>query len=85
MADAITVGTETPWLSGATIGGWRDRGFVVIGVFPATDQPALELLCLSSVDQLFTEGADPLVILRAIRDLTEVPRLSLSRRASRSG
>ena len=44
-------------------------GIVVIGVFPLGDRPAIEMFCRAGVDQLFGDQADPLVILRAIRDL----------------
>ncbi len=77
-ADAIAVGTETPWLSRAAIERWRQEGSVVIGLFPIGDRPAVELLCRSEVDQLFTQAVEPLVVLRAIRDLTEDRRLARS-------
>lgn len=73
-ADVIVVGTEVPWLSARVIEAWRNAGAAVIGLFPIGDRPAIELLCLAGVDQLFVETVDPLIILRAARDLAEANR-----------
>ena len=77
-ADAIIVGTETPWLSTRLIAAWRRRGVVVIGIFPRGDRPAVELLCRAGVDQLFMEGTDPLLILRAARELVAAATAELA-------
>ena len=68
-ADAVVVGSEVPWLNGAVIDHWRRSGLAVIGVFPLGDRPAIELFCRAGVDQLFGEVADPVVVLRAVRDV----------------
>ena len=67
--DVVVVGTETPWLNANRIARWRLQGIAVIGVFPAGDRVAVDLLCRSDVDQLFVENAAALLILRAARDL----------------
>lgn len=67
--DAVVAGSEVPWLSVAAIDQWRRSGIVVVGVFPLGDRPAIEMFCRAGVDQLFGDQADPLVILRALRDL----------------
>jgi hypothetical protein len=73
-ADVIAVGSEVPWLSAGAIRRWRARGAIVIGVFPVGDRPAIEMFCRAGVDQLFADLVDPIVILRAIRDLAAKPR-----------
>lgn len=67
--DAVVVGSEVPWLSGSVIAQWQRFGLAVIGVFPLGDRPAIEMFCRAGVDQLFTDVADPVVMLRAIRDV----------------
>lgn len=67
--DAVVVGSEVPWLNFAVITDWRRSGLAVIGVFPLGDRPAIEMFCRAGVDQLFTDVAEPVVILRAIRDV----------------
>jgi hypothetical protein len=71
-ADAVVVGSEVPWLTGAVIDHWRQSGLAVIGVFPLGDRPAIEMFCRAGVDQLFAEIANPVVMLRAIRDVTGI-------------
>jgi len=71
-ADAVVVGSETSWLSTRVVAGWRRSGRVVIGIYPRGDRPAIGLLCGAGVDQLFAEDADPLVVLRAVRDLVPI-------------
>ncbi len=73
--DAVVAGSEVPWLTAAMIAKWRRRRLVVIGVFPEGDQPAIARFCRYGVHQLFAETADPIVILRAIRDLAATPAL----------
>ena len=81
VADAVVVGSEVPWLNVAVIEHWRHSGIAVIGVFPLGDRPAIEMFCRAGVDQLFTDIADPLVMLRAVRDLaaTATSRLETPR------
>ena len=67
--DVVIVGTETPWLNARHVARWHAAGITVIGIFPATDRAAVELLCRAGVDQLFAETAEPVLILRAARDL----------------
>lgn len=67
--DAVVVGSEAPWLNVAVIERWRETGLAVIGVFPLGDRPAIEMFCRARVDQLFAEVADPMVVLRAVRDV----------------
>lgn len=69
VADAVVVGSEVPWLTGPVIANWHRSGLAVIGVFPLGDRPAVEMFCRAGVDQLFSDVADPLVMLRAVRDL----------------
>ena len=74
--DAVVVGSEVPWLNGAVIADWRRSGFAVIGVFPLGDRPAIEMFCRAGVDQLFADVAEPVVVLRAIRDVAAAPQSS---------
>jgi hypothetical protein len=67
--DAVVAGSEVPWLDGAVIEDWRRSGLAVIGVFPLGDRPAIEMFCRAGVDQLFADVANPIVMLRAIRDV----------------
>lgn len=71
--DALVVGSETPWLDPQVIDGLRRRGIAILGVYPPGDGPAIEMFCDASVDQLFSDTTDPLVILRSIRDLAARP------------
>lgn len=67
--DIVVVGTETPWLTPARIAGWHRTGLVVFGVFPLGDRAAVDLLCRARADQLFEESVDPIVLMRAARDM----------------
>jgi len=67
--DAVVAGSEVPWLNGSVIAQWQRSGLAVIGVFPLGDRPAIEMFCRAGVDQLFADVADPVVMLRAIRDV----------------
>lgn len=78
--DALLVGTETPWLNPAHIATWQRRGIAVVGMFPLGDRAAIAFLCRSFVDQLFVEEAEPLVILRAVCELTGARGQNLSNR-----
>ncbi len=78
-ADVVVVGTEVPWLSIDLISRWRAQGRSVIGIFPVGDRPALRMLCQANVTQLFAECADPMVILRAIRQLVAGPEAAVTR------
>jgi hypothetical protein len=69
-ADAVVVGSEVPWLNGTIIDHWHRAGLAVIGVFPLGDYPAIEMFCRAGVDQIFADIADPVVVLRAVRDVT---------------
>ena len=71
--DALVVGSEAPWLDREVIVSFRCRGIAVLGVYPPGDGPAIEMFCAASVDQLFSDTTDPLVILRSIRDLAGRP------------
>ena len=73
-AEVIVVGSEVPWLNRAVIAHWRRSGLAVIGVFPLGDRPAIEMFCRARVDQLFAEVADPVVVLRAVRDFAATAR-----------
>ena len=75
--NVIVAGTETPWLSPELVTAWRRNGATVIGIFPAPDRAAVAMLCRAGVDQLFTETADPILILRAARDLAAGWRIEL--------
>ncbi len=77
--DAVVAGSEVPWLSVARIEQWSRSGIAVVGVFPLGDRPAIEMFCRANVAQLFSDNADPLTILRAVRDLVPWPRASFSR------
>lgn len=67
--DAVIAGSEIPWLTVAAIRRWRRSGIAVVGLFPSGDRPAIDMFCRAEVDQLFSDVADPLIILRAVRDL----------------
>jgi len=67
--DVVVTGSEVSWLSAAVIAQWRRSGLAVVGIFPDGDRPAIGMFCRGGVDQLFAEVADPVVILRAVRDL----------------
>lgn len=69
VVDAVVAGSEVPWITVAGIRQWRQSGIAVIGIFPVGDRPAIEMFCRAEVDQLFGDQADPLIILRAVRDL----------------
>lgn len=75
VVDAVVAGSEVPWLTVAGIKRWRRSGMAVVGMFPVGDRPAIEMFCRAEVDQLFGDLADPLVILRAVRDLVSGPIL----------
>ncbi|MCP3975188.1 MAG: hypothetical protein GY720_11940 [bacterium] len=78
IVDAVVAGSEVPWLTVDGIRRWRRAGIAVVGMFPLGDRPAIEMFCRAEVDQLFCDRADPLVILRAVRDLVS-PRLPTER------
>ena len=73
--DAVIVGSETPWLTGRLIRRWRRTGLRVIGLFPPGDRAAIEMFCRSEVDQLFADTAEPIIVLRAVRDLIAMHHL----------
>jgi hypothetical protein len=79
--DAVVAGSEVPWLDGYVIAEWQRSGLAVIGVFPLGDRPAIEMFCRAGVDQLFADVANPVVMLRAIRDVaaTETSRVEAPR------
>ena len=66
---AVVVGTEVPWLRTTHVLEWKSRRIAVLGMYPRGDRPAIARLCTSGVDQLFVEDVDPVVVLRAIRDI----------------
>ncbi len=82
-ADVVVVGSEVPWLNGAVIDRWHRYGLAVIGVFPLGDRPAIEMFCRAGVAQLFADVADPLVVLRAVRDVVAAPTPRVRYRFSR--
>lgn len=67
--DAIVAGSEAPWLGVTTLRFWKRQGIVVVGMFPLGDRPAIELFCRANVDQLYADVTDPLIVLRAIREM----------------
>ena len=67
--DAVVVGSEVPWLRSRNVVEWRASSIAVIGIYPSGDRPAIARFCAARVDQLFVDDTDPMVILRAIRDI----------------
>lgn len=74
--DVVVVGGDTPWLTPAHIRSWRNHGIAVLGVSPAGDEPATDLLVAGGVDDIVPDSMAIDALMQAIRFIapeTSVP------------
>ncbi len=67
--DLVVAGAETSWLTPAVLAGWRRIGLSVVGIYPAGDRPARDLLEAGEVDEVISDDHPPSDILQTIRFL----------------
>lgn len=65
--DVVVVGAETAWLGPALIADWRRQGLHVIGIYPAGDRPAAEMLDAGGCNEILADTVSPGEILSAVR------------------
>ena len=67
--DVVVAGAETSWVTPAQIASWRRSGLRVVGVHPAGDAPARDLLEAGGAHDIVPDDTPATAILQAIRFL----------------
>lgn len=65
--DVVVAGGEVAWVTPSQIAGWRRLGFGVIGVHPAGDEPAAQLLERGGANEVVPDTIDAVALVQAIR------------------
>jgi MinD-like ATPase involved in chromosome partitioning or flagellar assembly len=65
--DVVVAGGEVAWVTPSQIAGWRRLGFGVIGVHPAGDEPAAQLLQRGGANEVVPDTIDAVALVQAIR------------------
>ncbi len=65
--DVVVAGGDVAWVTQRQITTWKGLGLGVVGVFPAGDQPAAELLTKGGADEVVPDIIDPQALIQAIR------------------
>lgn len=65
--DVVVVGGDTAWVTPAHVRGWRSAGVAVIGVVPAGDRPAEDLLVTGGADEVVPDSIAVDALVQAIR------------------
>jgi MinD-like ATPase involved in chromosome partitioning or flagellar assembly len=65
--DVVVAGGEVAWVTPTQIAGWRRLGFGVIGVHPAGDTPAAQLLERGGANEVVPDTIDVVALVQAIR------------------
>lgn len=67
--DVVVAGAETAWVTPAQIATWRRDGLRVVGIYPAGDLPARDLLDAGGTHELLPDDTPTTGVLQAIRFL----------------
>jgi MinD-like ATPase involved in chromosome partitioning or flagellar assembly len=65
--DVVVAGGEVSWVTPQQIGSWRRLGFGVIGVHPAGDDPAAQMLTHGGVNEVVPDTIEAAALVQAIR------------------
>ncbi len=65
--DVVVAGGEVAWVTPRQISTWRRLGFGVIGVHPAGDVPAAQLLERGGANEVVPDTIDTVALVQAIR------------------
>jgi MinD-like ATPase involved in chromosome partitioning or flagellar assembly len=65
--DVVVAGGEVAWVTPRQVATWRRLGFGVIGVHPAGDTPAAQLLERGGANEVVPETIDVVALVQAIR------------------
>lgn len=65
--DVVVAGGEVSWVTSRQVAAWRRLGFGVIGVHPAGDGPAAQLLEGGGADEVVPDTIDVIALVQAIR------------------
>jgi MinD superfamily P-loop ATPase len=65
--DVVVAGADVAWVTPALIASWRRQGLAVVGMHPAGDRPAAELLAAGGVDERLPDDVPAAAIVAAIR------------------
>ena len=65
--DVVVAGGEVSWVTPRQVATWRRLGFGVIGVHPAGDVPASQLLERGGASEVVPDSIDVLALVQAIR------------------
>jgi MinD-like ATPase involved in chromosome partitioning or flagellar assembly len=65
--DVVVAGGEVTWVTPRQVSTWRRLGFGVIGVHPAGDVPAAELLVRGGANEVVPDTIDTVALVQAIR------------------
>ena len=65
--DVVVAGGEVAWVTPRQIATWRRLGFGVVGVHPAGDAPAAQLLELGGANEVVPDSIDVAALVQAVR------------------
>jgi MinD superfamily P-loop ATPase len=67
--DVVVAGGETTWVTPAQITAWRRAGLGVVGMYPAGDRPARDLLHAAGADEVVSDDVPTEGLIQTIRFL----------------
>ncbi|MDP8958962.1 MAG: hypothetical protein M3N51_07135 [Actinomycetota bacterium] len=65
--DLVVAGAETAWVTPSRLAAWRRRGLRVVGIYPAGDRPARDLLETGGAEETYPDDTPTSVLLQAVR------------------
>lgn len=65
--DVVVVGGDTAWLTPVHVRTWKSAGVAVLGVVPAGDRPAADLLASGGADEVVPDSIPIDALVQAIR------------------
>lgn len=65
--DVVVAGAETSWVTPAQVATWRRSGLLVVGIYPAGDRPALQLLEAGGAHETVSDDTPVSSIIQLLR------------------